>query len=79
MLADAGLTRTDSWVQRVSRDYARIAVPGTPVGLFVATRLALTTQERRALAERADVRYLLSYADPTGEEAMRNVMRERGY
>ena len=74
-LAGAGLSRTNSWVQRVSRDYARIAIPGTPIGLFVASRLALTSVERRDVAERADFRYLLSYADPTGEAAVRNIMR----
>lgn len=69
--------RTESWVARVSRDYARVAIPGTPIGVFIATRFALDSVERRRLAERADLRYLLSYADPTGETAVRNVMREQ--
>lgn len=75
-LTAADLHRTESWVHRVSRDYARSAIEGTPIGLFIATRIALTAQERRRVAERADLRYLLSYADPTGEAAVRNVMRE---
>lgn len=74
-LAEAGLDRTDSWVHRVSRDYARTAITGLPLGMFVATRLALTNQERRLVAERADLRYLLSYSDPTGETAVRNLTR----
>jgi hypothetical protein len=77
-LQTSGLERTESWVQRVSRDYARLAIPGTPVGVFIATRIALNPVERRRLAERADLRYLLSYADPTGETAVRNIMRDRG-
>jgi len=76
-LDEAGLSRTNSWVHRVSRDYARLAILGTPIGMFIATRLALSSVERRALAQRADLRYLLSYADPTGETAARNVDRER--
>lgn len=78
-LSFAGMVRTDSWVHRVSRDYARLAVQGTPVDLFVATRIALSESERRRLVERADLRYLLDYMDPTGERAVRNVMRERGF
>lgn len=76
-LDGAGLARTNSWIHRVSRDYARLAVDGMPIGMFIATRLALTAPERRRIAERADLRYLLSYADPTGETAARNVDRER--
>lgn len=75
-LAHTGIDRSDSWVHRVSRDYARIAIPGTPVDVFIATRLALSAPERRRLAERADLRYLLSYADPTGETAIRNLTRQ---
>lgn len=77
VLAHAGLTRTESWVHRTSKDYARMAIAGTPVEVFVATRIALTAAERRQVAERADLRYLLSYADPTGETAVRNVMKEQ--
>lgn len=78
-LSFAGMARTESWVHRVSRDYARLAIPGTPIDMFVATRIALSESERRRLAERADLRYLLTYVDPTGEAAVRNVMRERGF
>lgn len=78
-LDSAGLVRTESWVTRVSRDYARLAFDGMPIGTFIATRLALSDVERRHLAERADLRYLLSYADPTGEQAIRNVLTARGF
>lgn len=76
-LESAGLARSNSWVHRVSRDYARTAIDGTPIGMFIATRIALNPAERREIAQRADLRYLLSYADPTGETASRNVDRER--
>ena len=76
-LDEAELVRSNSWVHRVSRDYARVAIPGTPIGMFIATRIALNSVERRSLAQRADLRYLLSYADPTGELAARNVDRQR--
>ena len=78
-LSFAGLERTESWVKRVSHDYARVAIPGTPIDVFIATRIAMSPAERRRLAERSDLRYLLSYADPTGETAIRHVMKERGF
>lgn len=76
-LAQAELHRTESWVQRVSRDFARKAPKGTPLQVFIATRIALTVEERRHVSGREDLRYLLSYSDPTGETAVRNVMREQ--
>ncbi|TAM68155.1 MAG: hypothetical protein EPN48_11725 [Microbacteriaceae bacterium] len=78
-LDSAGLVRTNSWVHRVSRDYARLAIQGTPVWLFVATRLALNAQERRRIAQDEDLRYVLTYADPTGETAVRHVMKDRRF
>lgn len=76
-LTEAGLTRTESWVRRVARDYVRVAIPGTPINLFIATRVVLSLDERQHVAARPDLRFLLSYADPTGETAARNVDRER--
>lgn len=71
--------RSPSWVARTVRDYVASNLTGMPFGLFLAARMELNDAQKRRLAERADLRYLLSYADPTGENAVRHVMKERGY
>lgn len=76
-MAACGISRGNSWVTRVVRDYLQASLAAMPFGIYLAARLDLNARQRRSLAERADMRYLLSYADPTGETAVRNVMRER--
>lgn len=61
---------------RTAKAYLNSRVEGMPFGLFLVARLDLNEDERRRLDERADLRYLLTYADPTGETAVRNVMRD---
>ena len=78
LLEACGVDRGGNWVSRTVRDYLAAPVK-VPFGLFLAARVELSAEQRRRLAEREDLRYLLSYADPTGETAMRNVMRERGF
>lgn len=79
LLLDAcGVHRGGNWIARVVLDYLAAPIQGLPFGLFLTARLELSDEQRRRLAESADLRYLLSYADPTGETAIRNVMRERG-
>lgn len=78
LLLDAcGVQRSPSWVSRTVRDFLASDLRGMPFGMFLTARVELNSMQRRALAERADLRYILSYADPTGETAVRNVMRER--
>ena len=79
LLMDAcGVVRSPSWISRTVRDYEASQFVGLPFGMFLAGRLELNERNRRMLAEHADLRYLMSYADPTGETAARNVDRERG-
>lgn len=72
-LDDTGLERSNSWVQRVSRDYARIAISGTPVALFVATRIGLGGHEELAL----QARNAFGFLDPTPARAVSNLMHDR--
>lgn len=44
---------------------------------FLANSVALSAQQRRAALSNPDVARAISYADPTGETAVANVMRER--
>ncbi|KAB1648405.1 hypothetical protein [Pseudoclavibacter endophyticus] len=60
----------------MSRKYARTAIPGTPVRLFVATRIVLSLEEHRHVAGRADLQHLFGHADPTATTALANVARE---
>ena len=75
LLEACGVVRSGSWLNRTIRDYLSAPVVGMPFGVFLTARLELNALQRRRLAERADLRYLLSYADPTGETAIRHVMR----
>jgi len=76
LLQACGVDRGANWLSRTVRDYLAAPIGGLPFGLYLAARVELSAQQRRALAERDDLRCLLSYADPTGESAVRNVMRD---
>lgn len=78
LLEACGIVRSGAWMNRTVRDYMSARVEGLPFGTFLAARVEMNAHQRRILAERADLRYLLTYADPTGETAVRNVMREVG-
>lgn len=71
LLDTIGVDRSPSWISRAVRDYERRGVRSCTYGTWLTDRLSLTSAQRR----RAEVAYLLSYADPTGEAAVRNVMR----
>lgn len=76
LLEACGCSRGGNWISRTVRDY--LAAPiRVPFGMFVTAALQLSEQQRQRLAARDDLRYLMSYSDPTGETAIRNVMRER--
>jgi hypothetical protein len=77
LLLDAtGIVRSRAWISRAVRAYLDAPLR-VPFGLYLVTRIELNDFQRKALAERADLRYLLTYADPTGEAAIRNVTREQ--
>ena len=46
---------------------------------FLANSVRLSEQQRRDALADPDVRRVISWADPTGETAVRNVIRERGF
>lgn len=77
ILSAVGVERGGNWISRTVRDFLAAPVAGIPFPIFLMARVELNEAQRRRLAENADLRYLLSYADPTGETAVRNVMRER--
>ena len=80
LLDRCGIARSPKWVQRVVRDYSStIAGTGFPFGAYLLNRVELNAEQRRAAMNDPEVAYLLEYADPTGETAVRNVMRGAGH
>lgn len=76
LLEHSGIARSPKWVQRVVRDYSStIAGTGYPFGAYLLNCVELNAEQRRAAMNDPEVAYLLEYADPTGETAVRNVMR----
>lgn len=49
-----------------------------PFGAYLLHRVELTAEQRRRAMANPDTQYLLCYSDPTGETAVRNVMRRHG-
>lgn len=78
LLQACGIDRSQSWVSRTVRAYHGSAIRGLPFGHFLAARLELGAQQRAELHAHPEYRYVLEYADPVGETAVGNVMREQG-
>lgn len=72
----AGVRLSPSKVTRTCRDYLNL-VSGKGIGFgdFLANVVSLDAAERRVFDE---VYYRLTHADPTGETAVRNVIRGGG-
>ncbi|MDI1289362.1 MAG: hypothetical protein PSX37_05340 [bacterium] len=76
ILDRCGVVRSPSWVRRTVRDYCdRVAHTGFPFGRWLLTRVQLNAEQRRRAEQDPAVAKILSYADPTGETAVANVMR----
>ena len=73
VLERIGVSMAPSKVIRLCRDYANIVAPKNIAFVdYLANSVALDDQKRRAFDEEF---YRLTYADPTGESAVRNVLR----
>ena len=74
VLEACGITRSHSWLSRTVRDYMRHAAPkAVPFAYWLANRVQLSDAHRARLMD--ELRYTLVYSDPTGETAVRHVMR----
>ena len=79
MLDRCGVTRSPGWVQRTVRAYLHRAAPkGYPFGAYLLNRVQLNAEERARLRNDPALASMLAYADPTGETAVRHVMRGGG-
>jgi len=73
VLERIGVSMAPSKVIRLCRDYVNIVAGKNIVfGDYLANAVTLNASQRRAFDEEY---YRLSYADPTGERAVRNVLR----
>ncbi len=78
MLGNAGVTMGPRRVNKLVRDYqAKVARNGFDFFLFLATAVQLSEEQRRTALLNPDVARAISYADPTGENAVNNVIRHR--
>ena len=65
-----------SKVSRLVREFKhRVEKNGFPFEAFLVNTVQLTEQQRRQVAANPDVARAISYADPTGETAVSNVIR----
>ncbi|MGV8973375.1 MAG: hypothetical protein ACOH10_13720 [Rhodoglobus sp.] len=74
LLAACGIERSRSWTSRTVRDYVSSAID-YPFGAYLLNRVQLNAEQRRIVRADNELAYLLEYADPTGETAVRNVTR----
>lgn len=81
LLGDAGMTMSPSRVSRLVRQYnRRCAANGFSFEAFLANSVVeLTAEQRRRVMANPDIARVVSYLDPTGEQAAANVQRQRGF
>ena len=76
LLAACGVERGANWVSRTVRDYlSSITGTGFPFGAYLLNRVELNAMQRRVALANSELACFLAYADPTGETAVRNVLR----
>ncbi len=77
ILDNAGVRMSPSKVSKIVRDYERnVAANGFDFFHFLANAVQLSAEQQRAALSNPDVAKAISYADPTGETAVRNVLRQ---
>lgn len=84
ILDACGVPARPNWVNRQVTAYVdRVAHTGFPFGPWLVSRVQLTTEQRLRAMHDPEVHSFLAYPDPTGEDAVHNVMtrgpRRDGY
>lgn len=76
LLAACGIERGPAWVSSTVRQYLhRVVANGFPFGVYLLNQVELNAEQRRVALADPELAYLLDYRDPTGETAVRNVLR----
>lgn len=66
------------WVHRTVSNYLRyVEHTGFPFGAYLLNRVQLNAEQRRRAMQDPELHNFLCYSDPTGETAVRNVMRAK--
>lgn len=81
VLDNAGVTWSPNRIVKVCLRFARdVRGTGWDFFDFITTELAISAEEKRNLRDDPEVQRIFRFGlDPTGEQAVGNVMRERGY
>lgn len=76
VLGNCGITMSPSKVSHLVRDYRRnVAHNGFSFFSFLATAVQLSDEQKRSALLNPEIARAISYADPTGETAVSNVLR----
>lgn len=76
LLAACGIERGPAWVSSTVRQYLhRVSANGFPFGAYLLNQVELNSEQRRVALANPEMASFLNYADPTGETAVRNVLR----
>jgi hypothetical protein len=79
VLGGCGVEMSPSKVSRLIRQFeARVLRNGWTFFEFFANAVQLSAEQRRRALCNPEVARVISYLDPTGETACRNVMRQQG-
>lgn len=79
ILYGCGVHRSRSWVSQTVRTYIHLVESkGVPFGAYLLNRVQLNAEQRRRAMQDPELHNFLCYSDPTGETAVRNVMRRHG-
>lgn len=79
VLGNCGIEMRPAKVRRLVQTFQhRVERNGFAFFDFLANSVALSAEERRRALADPDLQRVISWADPTGETAVSNVLRERG-
>lgn len=79
ILDACGVPARPNWINRVVVQYLRnVASTGYPFGSWLMAQVQLNAEQRRQAMQDPELHNFLCYSDPTGETAVRNVMRRHG-
>jgi len=80
VLANCGVSTTPAKVRRMVQTFQqRVERNGFAFFDFLANSVQLDSATRRRALADPDIQRVIAYADPTGETAVRNVMKEAGH
>jgi hypothetical protein len=77
LLCSSGIEMSPSKVSRLVREFRhRVEIEGFSFGAFLLNTVQMTAEQRRRALANPEIARVISYADPTGERAVNNVLRD---